>query len=149
MQNKNSTPKAAVSSTDQLMADHHVKVKGRIGAGLTRLTVDGEEFSFEPCRPGYVNLVNVKTNKAVGVVPTGIKINDAIELCVQELAKANPGTIGIIARDKALNEYLYLSDVEELIRLAKEKGYKNIEEIVAFAYAQGRDDGYGARKAGK
>ncbi len=80
-------PKPAVS-TEQLLAMHGVKVKGRIGGGLTRLTVDGEEFSFEPCRPGWVNLVNVKTNKVVKVVRADIKIHRAIEFCVQAIAKA-------------------------------------------------------------
>ncbi len=87
MQINNITPESTVS-TDQLLALHGVNVKGRIGGCLTRLIVDGEEFSFEPCRPGYVNLVNVKMNKVIVVVPVDIKIHDAIKLCVKALTEA-------------------------------------------------------------
>ncbi len=54
-----------------------------------------------------------------------------------------------MSKDKVLNEFLFLSDAEELIRKAKEMGYKNIKEIVAFAYGAGRGDGYQARAEGK
>lgn len=73
---------------EQVIADHHIKVHGRIGQGLMWLEVEGIKFSIEPCTPGYsnlVNLVNTATNKVVKVLPADTKTNEIAQICMEAL----------------------------------------------------------------
>lgn len=53
--------------------------------GVIKLAVEGEVFAFEPCRPGFYNLVRIKTNKVIKVVPFDIKTEEAAELCFKAI----------------------------------------------------------------
>jgi hypothetical protein len=63
--------------------------------------------------------------------------------CTRHRRCAAKGVITICKPDdpkRELSAHLDIPDAEELIRKAKEQGYKNIDEIVAFAYEAGYDD---------
>lgn len=70
-------------SFEQAMADHDIKIRGRIGGGLISLTVEGVKFSIEPCRPGYFNLVNTATNKVVRVLAENTKTSNIARICME------------------------------------------------------------------
>lgn len=53
--------------------------------GLIKLSVGGEDFCLEPCRPGDYNLVREKMNRVVRAVPVNIKTADLLTICLKDI----------------------------------------------------------------
>lgn len=50
-----------------------------------KLEVRGENFSLDPCRPDYYNLVREKTNKIVMPVSVETSVRDLLNLCLNNI----------------------------------------------------------------